>query len=399
MSLLKNRKCRLILILLLVTSLQVSGQEQDSTKSTWKFTARGYVKDLQYATFSINPDTLLFESLLHNRLNFRLTKGTHFTAALELRNRLFAGENTRSQPGLAAILDHDQGFFDLSWILSKSPAMIVSSQLDRVWLEWNKIKWNIRVGRQRINWGINTVWNPNDIFNAFNYIDFDYEERLGNDALRIQYQTSDDAGFDLAISPGKDSLHHNAALLYRFNKWHYDFQVLGGISNGDLVGGLGFAGNLGTAGLKGEISYFYPYYFNLDNVTENVSASFSVDYAFRWGLYVNASMLYSSNGASKMKAQQSPLPWYNLDISAKYLMPTRYSYFLDVSGNIHPLVRVDIATIYGPGLDIFFFMPSLSYSMADNIDVMLLGQLFYDSSSGTFRNMGNGVFLRLKWSF
>ena len=36
---------------------------------------------------------------------------------------------------------------------------------------------------------MNLVWNPNDLFNAFSFVDFDYEERPGSDALRIQKYT------------------------------------------------------------------------------------------------------------------------------------------------------------------------------------------------------------------
>ena len=68
---------------------------------------------------------------------------------------------------------------------------------DRLFIEWNKEKWNIRIGRQRINWGINLAFNPNDIFNAYNFLDFDYEERPGVDAARVQYYYGSFSGLDL----------------------------------------------------------------------------------------------------------------------------------------------------------------------------------------------------------
>jgi hypothetical protein len=57
------------------------------------------------------------------------------------------------------------------------------------YLDYTAGKWQFRVGRQRINWGVNLVWNPNDVFNSFSYFDFDYEERPGSDAVRVQYYT------------------------------------------------------------------------------------------------------------------------------------------------------------------------------------------------------------------
>ena len=38
-------------------------------------------------------------------------------------------------------------------------------------MDWANEKLQLRVGRQRINWGINTTWNPNDIFNSYNIYD------------------------------------------------------------------------------------------------------------------------------------------------------------------------------------------------------------------------------------
>lgn len=38
-----------------------------------------------------------------------------------------------------------------------------------------------------MNWGISIVWNLNDIFNVFSFMDFDYEECLGSDVICIKY--------------------------------------------------------------------------------------------------------------------------------------------------------------------------------------------------------------------
>ena len=60
----------------------------------------------------------------------------------------------------------------------------------------------LRIGRQRINWGVNLAWNPNDLFNAYSLIDFDYQERPGSDAIRFQYYMGDLSVLNLQYNPG-----------------------------------------------------------------------------------------------------------------------------------------------------------------------------------------------------
>lgn len=68
--------------------------------------------------------------------------------------------------------------------------MILRTMIDRLWIDWAYKKWELRAGRQRINWGKTSVWNPNDLFNTFNYANFDYEEQAGSDAIKLSYYPS-----------------------------------------------------------------------------------------------------------------------------------------------------------------------------------------------------------------
>ena len=135
---------------------------------------------------------------------------------------------------------------------------VAHSVIDRMLIQYSDEKWDITIGRQRINWGINNIWNPNDIFNAYNFLDFDYEERPGNDAVRIQRNLKNSSALELAYKSGKNKDKHTAAFLYKLNKWKYDFQFLSGIYQTDYVLGGGWAGNIKEAGFKGEMSYFIP---------------------------------------------------------------------------------------------------------------------------------------------
>ena len=133
--------------------------------------------------------------------------------------------------------------------------------------------------------GVNLVWNPNDIFNAYSYFDFDYEERPGTDAIRVQYYLNSTSTAEVAYQPGRTSNQTIAAGLYRFTKGSYDLQALAGIVTTDYVLGGGWSGVLGKAGFNGEISAFVPRKdLRLSNTV--ISASVGVNYTFPRSLYL-----------------------------------------------------------------------------------------------------------------
>ena len=72
------------------------------------------------------------------------------------------------------------------------------TNFDRANVKWTLDKFELTVGRQRINWGQNLIWNPNDIFNAYNFFDFNYVERPGSDAVLMELFTGDFSSVQLA---------------------------------------------------------------------------------------------------------------------------------------------------------------------------------------------------------
>ncbi|MFH1321447.1 MAG: hypothetical protein ABII90_12460 [Bacteroidota bacterium] len=374
-----------------------SQQEEPGKKLSDFIQINGYVKDLKTISFGDNLDSIITDNLIHNRINLKAYLSNSITAAVEMRNRIFYGEMVRMTPDFGQLVDVDDGYIDLSALIVDEGSFVFHTMIDRAWINWSGKKWDVRLGRQRINWGINLVWNPNDLFNAYNFIDFDYEERPGSDALRVQYYSGEMSSIELAVKPGKNKDETVAAGMYKFNRWNYDFQLLGGLYYSDATVGAGWAGNLKNAGFKGEATYFHPY-DNFSDTTGILNATISADYSFKNSIYINGSVLYNSNGTSGIGSiMQSSM--FLSTLSAKNLMPTEFSFFGQVSGNITPILRADLAAIYGTGMNILFAIPSFTYSIKENWDIILLGQTFYGESSGVFKNWGNSVFIRLKLSY
>ena len=144
------------------------------------------------STFSWTPylgDTLWYDNLTHNRLNLAWYPNDEFTVIIEMRNRLFVGSSVNNFSNYGELIDSINDFFNLSYNVIDNENMVLNMMFDRLYVQWVKNDWEIKLGRQRINWGVNLAWNPNDWFNAYSFFDFDYEERPGSDAVRVTYYT------------------------------------------------------------------------------------------------------------------------------------------------------------------------------------------------------------------
>jgi hypothetical protein len=348
---------------------------------------------MQIATFGDDLDNIQSDNLIHNRLNFRCSHKSGLSAALEIRNRIFWGESVEMNPFMAASMDIDPGLVDMSWVVFETPAALGHSQIDRAWIEWSSERWEIRAGRQRINWGINLLWNSNDLFNVYSILDFDYEERPGGDALRIQHHFKNYTSLDAAISHGADSKSTVAAAMYRFNKFGYDLQVLGGLWHEDIAAGLGLAGNVGNAGLKGEGTYFTP--LDRDSSKSAISASLSLDYVFNGGLFGTLGFLYSSDGPTDNLLITD---LYTHEPSPRSLMPSAYNGALSLSYPFSPILNAGITGLWSPASNMIIAIPTLSVSLSNDWEFAIFGQSFWIETDD-LSNISNAIYFRLKWSF
>jgi hypothetical protein len=391
---------KLLYLSLLLFPIYSYGQEPEKEKN-WELD--GYVKNLQTLLFFNDAypdlqsfklvDTFLQDNLIHNRLNFKWYPNDHFTFYAEARNRIFYGDLVKASPDYGQQIDDvNNDYFDLSAVLLDQNGWVVHTMLDRLYLEYMAGNWEVRLGRQRVNWGISTVWNPNDIFNAFSFTDFDYEERPGSDALRVRYYTGFASSLEIVATAFDHWNEAKIAGLWRFNKWQYDFQLLGGYTEGYLTLGGGWAGNLKNAGFKGEFNYFKGLQDGRGNA---FAATLGFDYSFSNSIYLNLGVLYNDQGS-----KDAPIGGlFSFELSARNLYPYRWAIFTQLSKPITPLLNAGVAIIYSPvPVHPLFLNPSLTYSIKENWDLDLVGQLVFNQDE-KYTSPIQAAFLRMKFSF
>ncbi len=418
-----------LIVLFLTWSLIITAQSIPQ-----KFRFSGFVENLNTTWVPaqnfgnlIRMDQWEMQGAIYNRFNFWYAPINNLEFYAGMRNNFFFGPMLGTYNDLFGLVGldynelvtYDPGYLDLSFQWAGERSYLFYSTFDRANIKWTLDKFELTAGRQRINWGQNFVWNPNDIFNAYNFFDFNYVERPGSDAVLMQFYTggfssiqlagklsyiqvnSDTSGLAIQL---EDELKLTAAAMYRFNKWNYDFQFFGGVMETDVTAGLGWAGDIKGAGFTGEVSWFR----DMDafsDTTGVVVASIAANYTFRNSLFINFSAIYNSTGAtdSVNAGAENILGAFTRNFSqslnAKNLIRSRWNVFAQVSYPLTPLIQLDLATIVNP-LDFSGFVgPTVNFSLTDNISLLIVGQLFWGDPLTEYGGFGQMYFLDLKWSF
>lgn len=353
----------------------------------------GYLSNMQSAMIPYWDGSWITDNTIHNRLNLKWYISESFRTNIEVRNRFIYGESIKTIPYYAKLINNEQGWLDLSTNLFKGKSYLFHSTIDRLWIDFSKGNLQVRAGRQRINWGQNMMWNPNDIFNAYSFFDFDYVEKPGSDALRIQYFTGVSSLAEAAVKVD----HNNditAAGFFRFNKWNYDIQLLGGMLNSeDYVAGIGWSGDIKGAGFRGEVTYFHPIK-EFPDTSGFMILGISADYTFNNSIYLLAEFLYNGYDLSILNFSE----FYFMPLSVKTLSFTDYSIGMQISYPFTPLFNGTLAVIYFPSMDAIFAGPSLDLSLKDNLSISLITQYFNGKFTDQKEDLGFG-FIRLKWNF
>jgi hypothetical protein len=292
----------------------------------------------------------------------------------------------------------------MSWVhedeLGDSAAYLLTTAIDRLWLQFTFGNLEIKAGRQRINWGQTFVWNPNDIFNSYSYFEVDYPERPGSDALRVQYYTGTASTVEVAAKLDS-AARVTAAGYFRFNTLGFDIQMLGGIyQEEDLFLGAGWSGNLGSTAFRGELSYFR----DMDHFRDTSGyfmAAVGFDYTFSNSLWIQLEGLYSAF-AEELDMTHF-LQFYSGSLDVKNLAFTPWSFFTSLSYPFTPLINGGFAGIWFPQWKGCYLGPNFDLSLNNNLDLSLILQYFsakLEMPSGQEERQDNTfAFLRFKWSF
>ncbi|MFW5754505.1 MAG: hypothetical protein ACOCV9_06850 [Marinilabiliaceae bacterium] len=355
--------------------------------------ADGYMSLMPSWYYVDQMDQGLWDNVLHNRINMSYDFSDSFVGVLQVRNRLISGQTLKEIPGYKALIQQDEGALDMSFNPLSGDNYVLNTTIDRLWLDWYAGDFQARAGRQRINWGQAMVWNPNDLFNAYSFFDFDYPERPGIDGIRLQLFTGMASRVEAVIKMDRSN-RKTMAMLYRFNAGRYDWQVLGGrLNDEDWTAGLGWSGQIGDAGFYGEGTFLIP---DARENDEALIASLGGNYTFENSLQLRGEALYSSNLPKKLNTFTNFLTG---EASVRSLSVARYSCFASVQYPFTPLFSGTLSAMVFPGNRAWYVGPSWEYSLDSNLYLSMFLNFFRNNPADDEASIDFQGALRLKWHF
>ena len=381
-------KVKYVVLCLLFSGILTRGQ--DST-NTIAFNYSGYLKYTGNQIYQYRSEQNTSWEWLHHRLNLRYDVSKRLSFVSEFRTRIFQGQFVRENKSFILQVNNpnDAVCLNKSWDINES--MVLLTRIDRLSGEFNTDNWKIKAGRQRINWGMATIWNTNDIFNTYNFLDIDYLERSSADGIRINRRIGDLSSIEVAYSTALKNRRAITALRYNTNLKGYDISFNAGKYESRTTAGVGWSGNIGNCGFRGEGQFY-----SSVNSGSVLNLCIEGDYLFSGSWYLNIAGLYCSAGQNTpTKESFSGI----LQIIPIQPMPFRWNYAVCIQKNVWTLWNLSSIIFFVPLSDYLIFYPTVTYDAGKRMDIGLSLQSVLNTSEGVGLFSANSCFASLKWSY
>ncbi len=357
----------------------------------------GYLNNsTQFA--ATHPDLLeetLWQNVAYQRLNIDWRIRPYIRMEVGIRNLLHAG-NATALSYIKEDADKDRGWADLSWNLFSRKNMLYHLNIDRCSFQWTRGAWEVKAGRQRINWGQTLVWNPINIFNPYSFFRIYYPEHPGCDAIRTTYYHNATAYSELAASLDRYG-KPTAAFLHNRQINNLEYRLMGGVYQGsDAVIGGGLTSGQGRLIVRAEGSYFHPLTHNSHH-SEVLQIAAGADYVFTNNLIIQGEVLYRNHSTDTHV--ENLLRLYESQQSAKSLSVSKWSILAQALCPVTPRFSVRLSAAYFVDKRLSYAALSLSYRISKNMEASLFSHFLNHGVEEPIKIRGESGSLQYKWNF
>lgn len=321
------------------------------------------------------------------RLELYLRREDYLSAFIAYDHSLLDSSFIKSQDFKQAQARRREQFFDEDDELLKRGNLRLEHGLYRSYVTYKKENWEVSAGRRQVSWGLGKFWAPTDLFNPFDPLSLEKDERRVKDNLRAAYISPADDSVEAVYVPARS--YENSGFGLRFIHPFAEKEI--GIILGELkkneIAGLHFLTNIGKSALRLEHTFNH---YNTDFFKTTVN----VDYAFSNSLYLMAEYHYNGQG-KRDKAVYQITRWNSgeIDFLGQDYLGGMLGY------DITPLVRLDNHLIFNLRDNSAFINPELKWSFSPNSNLLLGGQFFSGKDAAEFERFHNLGYLRWRLFF
>ncbi len=352
----------------------------------------GYIKTLYVQSETPYPQNEPY-SLSLNRLRLKLDawEGQNVSVHIEhdTVGNLGSYVNTQEFAGLQQ-LRKDQYEFGSGVELASGSNYYLFSQFYRAYVRLNWGDFDVIAGRQRIPLGTGRFWSGLDVLNPDNPSRVEREERIGVDALKVEYRLGNLTRVTYLYAPDPLNISGPRQLVQFTSNWHdADFTVTGGLSRGDGLLGFDFATKLFDAGVRGEWIYV-----NADIGGNYQKALLGLDYAFVSGLTLSAEAYINTQSPADLAATLAQLPQlpFLQSIGRRYLGASA-----DYEPN--PIYKFTTIWLRNQEDQSDFFSAVFTYSIRQTTSLTVGAQAFSGAVTSEFGQQHPLFFASIQWYF
>jgi hypothetical protein len=285
--------------------------------------------------------------------------------------------------------------------------------LDNAYIKLSFKYFDLTAGKQQISLGTGYVWNPIDVFNIKELFDPTYEQP-GHNAIRLDVPLGHTYTFTAFFSPednwrnsaklvqvkGRIS-HFDYALTAIETVWRYhDYTMFDPVSMSFVelpekrrLLGASTAGELFGMGVWAEFAYNW-----MDNSEDFYELVVGTDYTFDFQTYLMVE--YYRNTLGKTDHMKYTLnDWMRLLANEQRSIIQDQVYVFAQ----HPatdLMNIGVSAIYSISDSSAAFVPTLSYSLSDNVEIFGYLNFNIGQEGKVFsKKMGNGGLIRVRVYF
>jgi hypothetical protein len=363
----------------------------------WTQQFGGYFKDLASGSRSYFDDQAWGDNLDRLRLSYDGKYRDWFAVHLDYDNDVHEG-NWIGLPDFEVVRDRQSAaWLDLQHIFVDGRHVYWDTSLYRGYVSVRRGPATLTVGRQRIGWGTARFWSPMDMFNPISPLAIEADEREGVDAALLALRSPGDLRWNAVYAPQNGFRRSTSAIRVSRTIFNYDFDAAAARFGEDWTVGGDFAGQIGGAGLRGEMTYRWrhPEPGTIEISTHNaLRATIGSDYAFANGLYLVAEYFYNQGQPDSRPGETADV---NLLLQFSNEIFTLHRHFVSggASYPLTPLWKIEtyvVTDVAGPSVAV---LPKISHSLTANTDLSFGAQLFASSPTGEFHGVSDLAYAEL----
>ncbi len=264
---------------------------------------------------------------------------------------------------------------DMDVISVDNDHLYLKHSVYRAFVKYYTPEFQAVVGKQLVDWGRLRFYSPIDIFNSVAALNLEPDERIGIDAINVNFSPEDFVGINIVAAP--DTSDENASGGIRVYKTvsTYDVSLIAASVYKNQAYGFSFDGYLKNAGFRGEVTH------NLqDDKREFTRAALGVDYRFNKKWYALAEHFY--NGGHEDNDPTAMATSYKLSRQIVSLNSQLSSFWVQYT--LSPLIEINQYAIYdwdGPSV---VLNPEVQYDLNKHTDLRFGTQLYFGKGNSEF---------------